>query len=822
METKEDVCTQEDSPKSLSPSPSAYLVLQQLSEEAVRVAGEALQGVYSPHFPPRHRRSQSEVITGPQAHNNGFQRLKGHMQKAWRWGGVLKEEGYQSSFNPEVLANQKRQWYLLHSKTMDHIKYKEPTSLFEHFIVAGLHPDANLESVEDAFARRKKWESEMTKSEVLDVRMLQHRGPPVPTLEPQILFKYPPGKRLAIRPKDLAAFCFPGGAKARLVERTPSLSDLNELVYGQEHLGRDDSSFIFSLKVADNATLYGICLHVSEIVQRPPGVLGTSSPLPQLSGRCSRYLVSGPRCYCVLSRVPFFELHFEMLNSIIAQERLNRITQFLSEMSLTDFVPSGSKLHDPTNESVDSPDREYFNDYMASAILVDSALAVTAAAAGIISDDEIPSSSLKTWEPRSPESGTFSEASDISQLREIDKDDRKNLQYFDDCASEASENRADILERVYASIESGQASPDVGTFSGYRTTRTLERLASSESLFSPARSMASEDDDDDLFSNCEKDFGDDLIMEWARENKNDLVQIVCGYHSLPLPARGSEIVFQPLNHLQAIEYTRPPASALGICQKYLDSFEAAEVNAKLAAAEEALALSVWTTATICRFLSIESVLALVTGVLLEKQVVILCPNLGVLSAIVLSLIPMIRPFQWQSLLLPILPGKMLDFLDAPVPFIVGLQNKPADLKIKTSNLVKVNVLHDQVKMCNLPSLPRYKELISKLRPIHARLSFENSIAKKHPVYRCSEVQAEAATQFLNVMRSYMESLCSDLRSHTITNVQSNNDRVSLLLKDSFIDSFPNRDRPFIKYWVDTQLFSVLSDYRLSSFENGYI
>lgn len=40
------------------------------------------------------------------------------------------------------------------------------------------------------------------------------------------------------------------------------------------------------------------------------------------------------------------------------------------------------------------------------------------------------------------------------------------------------------------------------------------------------------------------------------------------------------------------------------------------------------------------------------------------------------------------------------------------------------------------------------------------------------------LQAEAAWQFLNVMRSYLESLCSDLRSHTITNVQSNNDRVS--------------------------------------------
>ncbi|KAL5796436.1 hypothetical protein ACOSQ2_001256 [Xanthoceras sorbifolium] len=821
METKEDVCTQEDTPSSPSPSPSAYLVLQNISEEAVRVAGEALQGVYSPHVPPRHRRAQSEVITGPHAHNNGFQRLKSHMQKAWRWGGSLKEEGCQSSFNPEVLANQKRQWYQRHSKTMDHIKYKEPTSLFEHFLVTGLHPDANLESVEDAFARRKKWESQMMKSEVLDVRMLQHRGPQVPNVEPQILFKYPPGKKLAMRQKDLAAFCFPGGVKAKLMQRTPSLSDLNELVYGQEHLSRDDSSFIFSLKVADNATLYGICLHVSEIVQRPPGILGTSSPLPQSSGRCSRFLVSAPRCYCVLSKVPFFELHYEMLNSIISQERLNRITQVVSEMSLTAFVPSGSKLHDPTNDSVDSPEQEYLNDYMASAIPVDSALALTAAAAGIISDDEVPSSSLKTSEPRSPESVTASEASDISQLREIDKEDRKNSQYYDDCASEASEYRSDNLERAYASIESGQASPDIGTFSGLRT-RTLERLASSESLFSPARSIASEDDDDDLFSNCEKDFGDDLIMEWARENKNDLLQIVCGYHALPIPARGSEIVFQPLSHLQAIEYVRPPASALGICEKYLDSFEAAEANAKLAAAEEALSLSVWTTATICRALSIESVLALVTGVLLEKQVVIVCPNLGVLSAVVLSLIPMIRPFQWQSLLLPILPGKMLDFLDAPVPFIVGLQNKHNDLKIKTSNLVHVNILKDQVKMCNLPSLPRYKELVSALRPIHARLTFESSIAKKHPVYRCSEVQAEAATQFLNVMRNYMESLCSDLRSHTITNVQSTDDRVSLLLKDSFIDSFPSRDRPFIKHLVDTQLFSILSDSRLSSFENGYI
>lgn len=40
----------------------------------------------------------------------------------------------------------------------------------------------------------------------------------------------------------------------------------------------------------------------------------------------------------------------------------------------------------------------------------------------------------------------------------------------------------------------------------------------------------------------------------------------------------------------------------------------------------------------------------------------------------------------------------------------------------------------------------------------------------------TDSQADAAIKFLKIMRHYLESICSDLRSHTITNVQSN-DRV---------------------------------------------
>lgn len=235
---------------------SPYRVLQQISEEAVRVAGEALQNVYSSSSSKfsttgvGHRRSRSETVTSSvQRSGSNFTKWKSQMQKTLRnWGSTSQEDSSFLSFNPEVLANQKRQWYQLHSKTSDYKKYKELDSIFEHFVIIGLHPDANLEDVEDAFARRKKWEVQLETSDMVDFRMLSNCGPSVPSLEPQVLFKYPPGKKLAMRLKDLAAFCFPGGVKAHVMERTPSFSELNELVYGQEHLGRDDSSFVFSLK----------------------------------------------------------------------------------------------------------------------------------------------------------------------------------------------------------------------------------------------------------------------------------------------------------------------------------------------------------------------------------------------------------------------------------------------------------------------------------------------------------------------------------------------------------------------------------------------
>ncbi|RWW12229.1 hypothetical protein GW17_00024116 [Ensete ventricosum] len=73
------------------------------------------------------------------------------------------------------------------------------------------------------------------------------------------------------------------------------------------------------------------------------------------------------------------------------------------------------------------------------------------------------------------------------------------------------------------------------------------------------------------------------------------------------------------------------------------------------------------------------ILVMLAGVLLEKQIVVICSNL-------------------------VLPTDMLDFLDAPVPYIVrnfvhlqvGIKNKTTDIQSKLANVILVDADKNQV------------------------------------------------------------------------------------------------------------------------------
>ncbi|KAK8547275.1 hypothetical protein V6N13_097989 [Hibiscus sabdariffa] len=800
---------------SSSPGWSASFVMP-TKEDVARAVAAAATAVHSPR--PSAVYSLKDENTGSR-----FQKLQHQVSRVLK-GFSQPSEVRGGTYNPEVLTSQKRQWASFQLQYLDHRSFKEPSRLFESMVVVGLPPSCDAQALQRQYVTRQFEGSGKLRNPL----SCQNNSRVEPCLEPQVLFVYPPEKQLPLKYKDLLSFCFPGGIEVHAVQRTPSMSELNEILLSQEHLKQSDLSFVFRLQVADNSTLYGCCVLVEEIVQKPSGLLSLISDRQPAYPSLNRYVMTTRRCYCILSRLPCFELHFGVLNSIFDEERLERLTKSLGDIDLE------------LSES-------YINQANIDDALTDQ---------GALED--MQNAMTETSEFSSADSkpgGTDDGKSLDQQMLERDFDSNRVV------------NRDTVvpidleMETFKQKKESFGAYPedfdtDVDDFSANKQTAERHlpnavlpflryyQYESSESSCSfqgspcDDRNLRSDVDDtetEEASISGQEDSNDHLdILEWAKANNHGSLQILCEYYRLQCPARGSKLKFHPLEHLHPLEYHRPDKQVLHVAGSTIDlrscstSLEFAEAHTALLAEEEATALSTWAVACICGSLRLEhiverlaelvlilQVLTIFAAALLEKQIVVVCSNLGILSAIVLSIVPLIRPYQWQSLLMPVLPDDMLEFLDAPVPYIVGVKNKTSEVQSKLANVILVDANKNQIKASTIPQLPQHRELFACLSPYHAKLVGESYLGRKRPAYECTDVQIEAAKGFLSVLRSYLDSLCSNMRSHTITNVQSNNDKVSLLLKESFIDSFPSRDRPFMKLFVDTQLFTVHTDLVLS-------
>ncbi|KAG0489174.1 hypothetical protein HPP92_007985 [Vanilla planifolia] len=604
----------------------------------------------------------------------------------------------------------------------------------------------------------------------------------------------------------------------RAVERSPSLSELNEILLGQEHIKQSDLSFVFRLQVADDSSLYGCCVLVEEVVQKPSGLISILSKEKPLFSPLSRHIITTARCYCILSRLPFFDLHFGLLRSIFAEERLQQLRKGIDMFCLDSsecFIDKESHVpNDGTcmgmlseGEEVGTPECsrsafEYDSPQIETAVVNSGSSQILEGhedSNGVLDIDETTQAIVQN--PVAEDVPDFSDHNGHNES--VDEDTPKKR-------AEKHLPEAVLPLLRYHQYESSESSSSLqGSPSEGRSFRTSLLEVEVEEPSSSGNEDSNDHDD---------------ILEWAKVNGHGSLQIICEYYQLRCPVRGSNLTFQPLEHLHPLTFHRPGETLLHIAGSSVDlrsfstSLEVAEAHSALLAEEEATALSVWAVACVCGNLRLEHVLTMFAAALLEKQIVVVCSNLGILSALVLSIIPLIRPYQWQSLLMPVLPNDMLDFLDAPVPYIVGVKERSVEVQSKLYNAVLVDAKRNQVKSPSMPHLPQYKELLASLSPYHSKLVGESYLARKRPVFECTDVQIEAAKGFLAVLRSYLDSLCSNLRSHTITNVQSNDDKVSLLLKESFIDSFPNRDRPFMKLLVDTQLFSVHTDLVLSFYQ----
>ena len=789
-----------------SPSWGASFFMQ-TTEDVAKAVAAAMK-------PPR----PSVIYSSKNDHGGSqLQRLQHQVTKMIKGFSRPSEVKY-ANYNPEILTSQKRQWAAnFHLQYNDHRSWKEPTKLFESMVVVGLHPNCDIQALQRQHVVRKSEGSGKLRSAL----GYQNQSRVEPNIEPQVLFVYPPEKQLPLKENDLLSFCFPGGLEVNNVEKTPSMSELSEILFGQEHLKQRDLSFVFRLQGADNSTLYGCCVLVEELVQKPSGLLSMISDKRSSNSSLRRYILTTQRCYCILSRLPFFELHFGVLNSIFMQERLERLTTSVEYLNVENVEGSYEEENSEGNVLV--------NDKLTEDKLDENPRISESCLRNSLPKDIEGDSNHPEKQMVNEDLHTLKEGGDDDNIVPVHPETNRKIVKEESGPTNAEDSNmyADALVTNKQPEEKRlpNAVLPLLRYSQYESSESSCSYQGSPCEDRNFRSDADDTETEEASFSGQEDLNDlHEILEWAKANNCGPLQIISEYYRFNCPTRGSTLIFHPLEHLHPLHYHRPDENALYPSGSSVDlkscsiGLKFAEAQNSLLVAEEATALSVWAVACLCGTLRLEHVLTFFTGALLEKQIVVVCSNLGILSASVLSVIPLIRPYQWQSLLMPVLPNDMLDFLDAPVPYIVGVRNKTNEVQSKLTNVILVDANRNQVKSPSLPQLPRQKELMASLRSYHSTLVGESYLGRRRPVYECTEMQIEAAKGFLSVLKSYLDSLCDNIRSHTITNVQSNDDKVSLLLRESFIDSFPYRDRPFMKLFVDTQLFSVHTDLVLSYFQ----
>jgi len=87
----------------------------------------------------------------------------------------------------------------------------------------------------------------------------------------------------------------------------------------------------------------------------------------------------------------------------------------------------------------------------------------------------------------------------------------------------------------------------------------------------------------------------------------------------------------------------------------------------------------------------QSMLTVFASMLYERRILITSKKLSRLSACVQAANSLIYPMFWQHIFIPVLPGQLMDYLSAPMPFLIGVPD-PLMKRIKRQELGEVVIL----------------------------------------------------------------------------------------------------------------------------------
>lgn len=233
--------------------------------------------------------------------------------------------------------------------------------------------------------------------------------------------------------------------------------------------------------------------------------------------------------------------------------------------------------------------------------------------------------------------------------------------------------------------------------------------------------------------------------------------------------------------------------------------------------------------TLLMNLGSENCATLLHFVLLESKILLHSLRPAVLTGVAEAVVAMIFPFQWQCPYIPLCPLSLAGVLNAPCPFIVGVDSRYFDLYDPPADVVCVDLdtntiyLSDEKRHSNWKNLPKKpcKSLVNSLSNLHHQLATvsvrqtgeEGSAVDMTPIEadftwhkKKTALEMEIQEAFLRFMASILKGYRSYLKPITQAPSEKATAADSLYDLQGFLKSRDRAHQKFYSQLTKTQIF----------------
>ncbi|XP_059564829.1 DENN domain-containing protein 5A isoform X5 [Myotis daubentonii] len=191
-------------------------------------------------------------------------------------------------------------------------------------------------------------------------------------------------------------------------------------------------------------------------------------------------------------------------------------------------------------------------------------------------------------------------------------------------------------------------------------------------------------------------------------------------------------------------------------------------------------------------LGVENVFQLFTCALLEFQILLYSQHYQRLMTVAETITALMFPFQWQHVYVPILPASLLHFLDAPVPYLMGLHSNGLDDRSKLELPQELEVREDPSSNKDLKVQCDEEELRIYQLNIQIREVFANRFTQMFADYEVFVIQPSQDKESWFNNREQMQNFD----------------------KASFLSDQPEPYLPFLSRFLETQMFASFIDNKI--------